>query len=284
MFTQPVEFDTSKKSPLGCGAIIKNAYFPTNNEELSQICLQLSNKKPIILGGISNCLIMENIDHAICLSKFKGIKMEDGYLIANAGENLGHLAHFAGLLGFSGLENMIGIPGTLGGAVYGNSGSFGQTISDTIESVQIFNRRINEFEVYKKSEIGFFNRHTTFNRDMDIITKVMFNLQTDNPSNIMDRMDAVIEKRKISQPKKPSLGSVFRKYNNKSAGYYIEKVGLKGKRIGGMQISEKHANFIINVSNGTPKDYYELMCYAQNEVYKQLGIKLIREVRVIGKH
>ncbi|MFA6866229.1 MAG: UDP-N-acetylmuramate dehydrogenase [Clostridia bacterium] len=284
MLTQPTEIDTSKKSTLRSGATIKKAFFPTNTQELSQVCMYLEDKKPVILGGISNCLILEDIPFAIILTNMRGIEMEDKYLIASAGENLSHLSHFVGLLGLSGLENLIGIPGTLGGAVYGNSGSFGVNISDFVYSVKIYNRKTNEFEEYKRSEIGFFDRNTTFIKDWDIITSVKLEFPTKSPAEITERMDEVISKRKNSQPNYASLGSVFRKYDNISAGYFIEKAGLKGKKIGDMQVSEKHANFIINTNKGTTKDYYNLMCFVENEVYQQLGIKLVREVRVIGKH
>lgn len=282
MSTEAVVFDSSKSSPLQCGAIIKNAYFPDNLRELHEICSNLGKKEAVVLGGISNCLILEEIDNAIIMSRFKGITEKNGLLEVAAGENLSRFIHYINIMGYGGLENLAGVPGTVGGAVFGNSGCYGTVISDVIESVKVYNRKERKAVCYKKNEIGFFERHTTFVRDIDILLEVHMQLQKTLPELLSKQSDMVIEKRKEQQPKKPSLGSVFRKYKGQSAGYYIEKAGLKGFRYGGMQISEKHANFIINVDKGTAYDYYKLMVLAEKEVWEKFGIKLEREVSIIG--
>lgn len=282
MSTKPVQADTSKISTLRLGAILKEVYFPENKEELAQIYAEIGGKEPIVLGGITNTLVLKDPCRPFILTnKMKEIVISNNYLYASCGDTIIRACNASLEYELSGLENLSGIPGTLGGAIKNNSGSYGSTISDYIEKVYIFNWNIGKIVELKKEELAFGYRYSNIKQDKDIILGASFILEPSSQEKISKRMQEVAFMRKTTQPKGKSLGSVFKRYEDVSAGYYIEKVGLKGFCHNGMEISSIHANFIVN-NGGRIEDYLYLVNLAKTRVFEQFGIKLEEEVRIIG--
>lgn len=282
MSTKPTVADTSKISTLRLGAILKEVYFPENKEELDQIYGIIGDKKPLVLGGITNTLVLEDPNRPVILtSKIKEIVISNNYLYASGGDSIIRSTSACLEYGLSGLENLCGIPGTIGGAIKNNSGSYGSTISDHLDRVYIFDWDTGKTKELKKEDLAFGYRYSSIRQDKDIIIGASFILEVKEGDEINQRMQEVAFMRRSCQPKGKSLGSVFKRYEDVSAGYYIEKAGLKGYTHNGMEISSVHANFIVN-NGGSVYDYLYLVNLAKTKVFEQFGIKLEEEVRIIG--
>lgn len=282
MSINPVRADMSKISPLRLGAMLEKVYLPENKTELAQIRASLEGEKPIVLGGLSNTLVTEDIGSPFILTtKMKGTIFSNNYIYVSSGENLANLCRCCCQNELGGLENISGIPGTVGGAIKNNSGSYGSTVSDRLDRIYVYKWDMGETVEYIQKDLSFGYRYSNLRTDADIILGVSFILEPDTIENISAKMAEVSEKRRKSQPKGRSIGSIFKRYGNISPGYYIEKCGLKGYRYNGLEISSVHANFIIN-NSGCVKDYLYLINLAKTKVYEKFGIMLEEEVRIIG--
>lgn len=282
MSTKSIRLDTSKISALRAGAVLNTVYSPVNEEELALIYAYIKGSSPIVIGGLSNTLVLRDTDRPFILTnKFKGIEVNNNYLYAKCGESLAKICHTASEHGLSNLESLSGIPGTVGGAVKNNSGSYGSCISDCLDRVYVFDWDTGVTEERTREQIAFNYRYSNLRQDKDIILGASFVLSPIEAEFIAKRMKEVSMLRKMAQPQGKSLGSVFKRYEGVSAGYYIEKAGLKGYNRNGMEISKIHANFIVN-KGGSVDDYLYLLNLAKTKVYEQFGIKLEEEVRIIG--
>ena len=278
-----VTADVSGLSSVGCGKVLKKAYFPSNIDEILQICEKTAGDEIVFLGSVSNTLVLDEYGGAaVFTSGLKGVSVWDNQMTVCAGESLSKLSETALSLSYGGLENFYGIPGTIGGAVSGNSGCFGKDIGELIRGVTVFNFETGETEELDREEIAFSYRKCNLKKNTDFIVSVTFDLYKEDRHEISEKMAFVRRNRALKQPKGRSLGSYFKQYNGVSAGYYIEKAGLKGVKRNGVRVSEKHANFLINES-GSAGDYYDMGAFVAREVYEKLGIKLEREVIVVGE-
>ena len=269
-------------SSLKCGREIKNAVFPSNCDELVKIWQDIG-EDAIFLGGLSNTLVASEVNTYVVFSdRLRGIKRHGTIISSGAGERTSSVATFAKKNGLSGMEALSAIPGTIGGAVKGNAGCFDTEISDILYGVEVFKFDTGTVEYYSREELFFSYRYGNFIDGREMLTKVYLALSEDDIDSIEKRTRKYLAKRKATQPSLPSLGSVFRRHEGVSAGYYIEQAGLKGTRIGGMEFSTVHANFIVNVG-GTPEDYIDLVILAERKVYDKYGIKLLREVKIIDE-
>jgi len=284
MITELFSADSSLISSLRCGGLLKRTIAPSNVRELSKFCNRHSGEEFRIIGNLSNTLVLSGgVNEIVVMSgNMRGLTVEGTVIKAFAGEKLSAVAKAARLRGLTGMEKLCGIPGTVGGAVKGNAGSFGSEISDVLIGVDVVNLETGIQEFVPSDEIAFGYRYCNLRRDKEFIVRAWFDLYKGNYEKIDGIMKTTAAQRAASQPKKPSLGSVFKKYGTVSAGWYIEQCGLKGYRYGGMEISDVHANFIVNLG-GTPEDYLYLMELAERKVYENFGIKLEREVKVIGE-
>lgn len=283
MSTKPVQADTSKISSLRLGAVLKEVYFPENKEELAEIWSNIGDRDPIILGGITNTLVVEDPPSPVILtSRFKELVISNNYLFASCGDTIARACNAAWEYGLGGLESLSGIPGTFGGAIKNNSGCFGSEISDCLDTVYIFDWDTGKVKEFKKDELAFGYRSSRIRQDRDIVIGASFILTPTEPETIRNKMRDVANLRSSNQPKGKSLGSVFKRYEDVSAGYYIDKAGLKGCSVNGMEISSVHANFIVN-NGGSVYDYLYLVNLAKTKVFEQFGIKLEEEVRIIGQ-
>ena len=203
------------------------------------------------------------------------------WVSVGAGYSLARLSQEAADRGLTGLEFARGIPGTVGGAVVMNAGAHGGSIQDILEEVTILTPD-GEVQQIAKQDIQFGYRECSL-RDQVIVLAGVFRLKAGDPDVIQATMSENLAKRKAAQPLElPNAGSVFRNPPGDSAGRLIEEAGWKGKRLGGAQVSSKHANFIVNQGNATARDVLALIREIQKDVHHQFGVELKTEVRYIS--
>lgn len=270
-------------------SIVKYLITPNSINDLVSIIGILNENKInfTIIGNGSNIVLNEKeYDGAfIKLSKLNGIvvypEMEMAY--AEAGAMLPTLVSESVDNSLSGLEFAAGIPGTIGGSIYGNAGAYNACIMDYVESVTVLDENY-EVKIIEHENISYSYRTSMFKEDKKyIILAAKFYLKQGDKENSR----AIIEERRLrrinTQPLEfPSAGSVFRNPEGDSAGRIIESCNLKGKRIGGAVVSEKHANFILNDGNATGEDIKELIKFVHDEVLKITNVDLLIEQEFIG--
>ena len=184
----------------------------------------------------------------------------------------------------TGLEFALGIPGTIGGCVYGNAGAYNSCIMDYVTSVTVLNKNTYEITEIEHENIEYSYRNTMFKENKEyIILSVKLYLKKGEKKGSLAIIEDRKQRRLASQPLEyPSAGSVFRNPEGDFAGRLIEACGLKGKRIGGAEVSEKHANFIINKDNATSEDVYNLINSVHDEVLERTTVDLIIEQEFVG--
>lgn len=274
-------------SSLGCGATIPVAYYPKDIEQLRQIQRRhAARSRLFIAGALSNTLVLEMTpdDATIFCSAMRGIRVHEDCITVRAGEKTAHVADVARICGLSGMEDLCCIPGTVGGGVMGNAGCYDTAFKDVVKSVRLFHLDDGQQEELSGEEIAFRYRYCNLRKNVDFITEVTLRLFPDGVSAIGARMSDVRKKRKQTLPTGKSLGSVFKKIDGVSCGYYLDRLGIKGRRIGGMQVSEKHAGIIVNRGDGTPEEYLALVELCESEIQKATGRKPEREVVIFGRN
>jgi len=234
-----------------------------------------------ILGSGSNLLVSDEIFEGLVIKiKSNKIEVNGNEVIADSGVRLADLLKKTVELGLSGLEFVAGIPGTLGGAAYGNIGVQEKWIGNLIEKVEVLDQegRINFID---NKDCGFSYRSSSFPKNGDIILRVFLNLKKSDSLTVKKKFQQFLLKRGV-QPQGKSAGSIFKNPPGYNAGQLIERCGLKGKRIGQAQISFKHANWIINLGGAKAQDVLELIRTAKSEVKKKLGIDLEPEIKFLN--
>lgn len=241
----------------------------------------------LILGNGSNVILnSKKINGAVIrLNKLNGIEInpDKEMAYAEAGVMLPRLAIESVNAGLTGLEFAAGIPGTIGGSILGNAGAYNACILDYVASVTILDKYY-DIRILEHEEIKYGYRTSIFKENKDfIILAAKFFLKKGEKENSLSIMEDRKRRRMSSQPLEyPSAGSVFRNPEGDFAGRIIESCGLKGYRIGGAQVSEKHANFIINKDNATSEDVYNLINYVHDTVLKKTNVDLKIEQEFIG--
>ena len=212
--------------------------------------------------------IMDCNDNVLCIGS--------GYMLKDASE-------FAWENGLTGLEFAIGIPGTLGGAVFMNAGAYDGEMSHVVTAVRAVDFQGNIKE-YDASHLDFGYRHSVFHDNHEVIGEVIMTLKPGDKNVIKARMDELTEKRESKQPLEfASAGCTFKRPPGYFAGTLIEQTGLKGLSVGDAQVSHKHAGFVINTGSASAKDVLDLIAEVQRRVYDQHGVHLEPEVRMIGE-
>ena len=274
----------SKKTTFRIGGNCKYYIYPKSELGLLRILDILKEEQiPVkIFGKGSNILCSDddyegaiiNLDRYFTDSYFE----EDGTVVAQAGCSTVLLAHEAMKNSFSGLEFASGKPGTIGGAIFMNAGAYKSDFSQIIE--EVYALKDGTIVKIPKEELDFHYRHSDFQVHRDwIILGARMKLQPGDQKEIRDLMDSRRKRRMDSQPlDKPSAGSMFRNPESAQAWELIEKIGFRGKKIGGAMVSDKHANFIVNDDGASAKDIKELVEMIQKEVKERFGIDLITEV------
>jgi UDP-N-acetylmuramate dehydrogenase len=247
-------------------------------------------KLPVfVLGGGSNLLVSDKgFSGLVIKMDIFDIKINSSNAFVGAGVDLTKLAYLSADAGLSGLEWAAGVPGTVGGAIYGNAQAFGTKISDAVESVEAINLKTLELKNFTKKQCQFSLKNSVFKKTKNwVIVSAVLKFKKGDPQEIKNKMTEFVDYRKTKHPMNfPSAGSVFVNPEKNGeiirAGFLIEKCGLSGKKIGKAQISEKHSNFIINLGGARAKDVLALIKLAKAKVKKIFGIELETEVRFVG--
>ncbi len=290
------------------GGSAKYFFIAKENEDLVR-ALTFAKKLKIpmyILAGGSNVLISDSgFNGLVLLNKSQDIIFKQGNkVVADAGVWLMDLINKTAEKSLTGLENLAGIPGSVGGAVRGNAGAYGSEIADNLIGVEVM-RGSKQF-ILSKEKCGFKYRDSIFKHNNDLIISAEFQLTKGNKKQIQAKVKEIVSKRKEKQPLEyPSAGCVFQnvvinsenidqvkilnnlpeeylKNKKVPAAWLIECLDLKGKKIGDAQISDKHANFIINLGEATANQVLQLISYVKMKVRDELGLQLMEEIEYVG--
>ncbi|NOQ16115.1 MAG: UDP-N-acetylmuramate dehydrogenase [Methyloprofundus sp.] len=269
------------------GGEAEKMFIPSDKANLERFIAELNQDEPVFWLGLgSNLLIRDGgLEGTVINTRGKVKQMyllDESHLYVECGVPCAHIARFCAENNLANAEFFAGIPGTMGGALKMNAGAFGSETWNLVEQVEVqlageqsIKKDADEFKVGYRSVKGI---------DSACFLSAILKLESTKDSKGQERIKTLLAKRNATQPTNlPSCGSVFRNPENDYAARLIEASDLKSYKIGGAEVSTKHANFIVNTGNATAADIEQLITYVQNEVYKQQGIKLQTEVCIIGK-
>lgn len=286
IFDEPMKKHTSFK----IGGTADYFFKATTLEELQNIIKFAKIKEwPItIIGNGSNLLVTDKgirgLVIKIDINKLK-IEKKDKFAVVEvgAGNKLMALATKMKDEELSGLEGLSGIPGSVGGAVVMNAGAYGKEMKDVVLSTTCMDKN-GKLYTFSNEEQEFSYRNSIFQKKDYIIIETKLKLEYGKKDEIQKRMEEYFKSRKEKQPiKYPSAGSSFKRQEGIITAKLIDDVGLKGYKIGGAQVSEKHAGFIVNYNNATATDVINLINYIKEKVYSKYGIKIEEEIKIIGE-
>jgi UDP-N-acetylmuramate dehydrogenase len=283
LFDVPLRQFTSIK----VGGPADSLLFPKNMDELRKIVRYVRRKKIpfMILGKGTNLVVRDKGVRGWVISLTQGMKkvrMDGDVVEAEAGLPLQRLVQFSIEKGFTGLEPFFGIPGTVGGGLAMNAGAWGVELKDVLLSITLM-KEDGEVIERPRSRMKFSYRRSGL-RPSWVILKGRFQLKKGEKDEILEQVKSYSEMRKRTQPLDfPSAGSIFKNPKEGPAGKWIEEIGLKGFRMGQAMVSDRHANFIINMGKATAEEVINLMEWVERKLYQEKGISLEREVRVVGE-
>lgn len=276
----------AKHTSFRIGGPVRRMAFPKTREQLVVLAglLQEAGIEPLLLGNGTNLLVAdEGLDTVVINTSAQLSRVEqtgECELTADAGVSLCQLALFAWKQGLAGLAFAHGIPGTLGGGVVMNAGAYGGELKDVIADVTALYP--DGVRTLTADEMGFSYRHSAFSSGEGIVLGAKLKLEPGDPNAIKAKMDELMARRKASQPLEfPSAGSTFKRPPGHYAGPLIESCGLKGARIGGAEVSCKHAGFVVNAGGATCADVLALMEKVQKTVFDTYGVLLEPEVKIV---
>lgn len=276
----------AKHTSFRIGGPARRMAFPKTREQLVVLAglLQEAGIEPLLLGNGTNLLVAdEGLDTVVINTSAQLSRVEqtgECELTADAGVSLCQLALFAWKQGLAGLAFAHGIPGTLGGGVVMNAGAYGGELKDVIADVTALYP--DGVRTLTADEMGFSYRHSVFSSGGGIVLGAKLKLEPGDPNAIKAKMDELMARRKASQPLEfPSAGSTFKRPPGHYAGPLIESCGLKGARIGGAEVSCKHAGFVVNAGGATCADVLALMEKVQKTVFDTYGVLLEPEVKIV---
>ena len=239
-----------------------------------------------LVGNGSNLLVRDKGIRGLVIklsNSFSDMKALGNELTFGSGISLAMASKKAASLSLSGLEFAVGIPGTIGGAVYMNAGAYDGEMAKVVTSVRVMDRE-GKISELKASELAFAYRHTALQNSGLIVTSVTCVLQPDEADDIAAKMADFSQRRISKQPLElPSAGSMFKRPPGYFAGTLIDQTGLKGYTVGGAQVSTKHAGFVVNVGGATAQDVLQLISDVQSKVFAAHGVRLEPEVLVLGE-
>ncbi|MGT2846506.1 UDP-N-acetylmuramate dehydrogenase [Streptococcus massiliensis] len=262
--------------------------FPRNRYELARV-VHFANQQEIpwmVLGNASNIIVRDGgiRGFVIMFDKLNTLTV-NGYTIeAEAGANLIETTHVALYHSLTGFEFACGIPGSVGGAVFMNAGAYGGEIAHLLVSCKVLTPQ-GELKTISGEDMKFGYRQSLVQETGDVVVSAKFALAPGNHATISQEMNRLTHLRELKQPlEHPSCGSVFKRPLGHFAGQLISEAGLKGHRIGGVEVSTKHAGFMVNVAGGSAQDYEDLIAYVIEKVADSSAITLEPEVRIIGEY
>ena len=264
--------------------------FPASGEQLVLLMnfAEQCGARPLVIGNGTNLLIPDEgldrlvIDTSAGMNRLE-VAEDSCVIMAEAGVSLARLVDFACRNGLTGLEVAHGIPGTVGGAVCMNAGAYDGEMKQVVESVTVLFPE-EGVRTLTGAEMDFGYRHSLLSdRPEAVVLSAVFRLTPGDRETIREKMRDLMARRKASQPLEwPSAGSTFKRPTGSFAGTLIDQCGSKGLTVGGAQVSEKHAGFVINTGGATCADVKELIRQVQERVLAEKGVRLETEVKIIG--
>lgn len=279
----------SRHTSFRVGGPARRMAFPTAGEQLVLLAdhARASGARPLVIGNGTNLLAPdEGLDRLVIDVSAGMNRLEPGpgetCITAQSGASLARLADLAQKRGLAGLAFAHGIPGTVGGAMCMNAGAYGGEMAQVVRAVTLLDPE-EGVKTLTREEMAFgYRRSILTDRPDWVVLSAVFQLTPGDPAAIRAEMDDLMARRKASQPlEKPSAGSTFKRPEGHFAGTLIDQCGLKGLRVGGAQVSEKHAGFIVNCGGATCADVTELIARVQARVLEQTGVRLEPEVRLV---
>jgi len=288
----------SRHTTFQVGGPVPLMALPRGEEEAQQVlsiaCLEFG-VRPFFMGCGSNLLVSDKGADLLVLKSggLTRLELEEGTawdaarpggrtIVAWSGVSLARLANFALEKGLTGLEFAQGIPGSVGGGVYMNAGAYGGEMGQVVTSVSSVSLPDENF-VHENLDPQFSYRHSVYQEQDDFILRACFTLEPGDPAAIRAKMDGFAARRREKQPLEyPSAGSTFKRPEGHFAAALIEQCGLKGLRVGGAQVSEKHAGFIVNTGGAACDDIVRLIAQVRGRVFQETGVTLEPEVRYLG--
>ncbi|MCR5833525.1 MAG: UDP-N-acetylmuramate dehydrogenase [Selenomonadaceae bacterium] len=263
--------------------------FPSSAEDVSEIfkLVKEFNLPCTVLGNGSNVLVRDKGIRGVVVkftdTFFGNMSCEGQRLFACAGASLKEVSYFAAYNGLTGMEFAVGIPGSIGGAIFMNAGAYDGEMKNAVASVRAVTPEGNLVE-FSGASLNLGYRQSIFQQNGCAICEVELILQRGNSVDIRNKMNDFTERRESKQPlDMPSAGSTFKRPKGYFAGTLIDNTGLKGLRVGGAMVSEKHAGFVVNTGGATAKDVLDLIEEVRRRVYESHGVTLSPEVRIIGE-
>lgn len=239
-----------------------------------------------LIGNGSNLLVLDKGIRGLVIklgNQLKEISVQGTEICFGSGVSLAQASKKAAELGLTGMEFAVGIPGSIGGAVYMNAGAYDGEMSKVVKSVHVLNAD-GTLEVLEADALGFSYRHTALQGSGKIVTKVVLELLPGEKDAILEKMDGFSQSRISKQPLElPSAGSMFKRPPGYYAGTLIDQTGLKGYTVGGAQVSTKHAGFVVNIGGATAADVLQLIADVQAKIMSVHGVQLEPEVLVLGE-
>lgn len=295
------DIELKKYNTYGVGGKAKHFVLAEGRQDLVDAFnfAKKENIRYLILGGGSNVLITDSgYNGLVVVNRAAEIERFGSDLTVSSGASLAKMTRYLGEEGLSGGEFLAGIPGTLGGAVLGNAGAWGKSISDIIKSIEFLDE--SGIKSIPREKIEFSYRNSSLKKMPGIILGATLTFTEDSPEKVREKVSEILGKRKGKHPAGRSCGSFFKnveiadlsqdvagkisqweKGGKVAAGKLVEETGLKGLRIGGAEVSEIHANFLVNTGNATADDIKKLAEEVKKKVYDKFGVELEPEVRYI---
>lgn len=261
---------------------------PQSEAELQSLLLKAAEAAvPVTLvGNGSNLLVRDKGIRGLVIklgSMLRDIKVSGNVLTFGSGVSLAQASKKAAELGLSGMEFAVGIPGSIGGAVYMNAGAYDGEMAKVVKSVRVMDAA-GEVSELSADELDFGYRHSALQGSGKIVTSVTVELAAGDKQAIAEKMADFSNRRITKQPLElPSAGSMFKRPPGYFAGTLIDQTGLKGYTVGGAQVSTKHAGFVVNIGGATAADVLQLISDVQAKVFAAHGVKLEPEVLVLGE-
>lgn len=280
--------DMREYTSFKAGGTARRLVICDDRQELSEVLQELSaGSMPfVLLGNGSNTLFTDAgySGTVIRLGKeFAGITIDGTEVCCGSDVLLSGAARQIMEAELTGFEFASGIPGSVGGALFMNAGAYGGEMKDIVKCAEVMSRDGQTIRIVPAEEMDLSYRHSAFQSSGEIILSVTYTLEKGNREEISGTMKELTQRRNEKQPVRyPSAGSTFKRPEGYFAGKLIQDAGLKGMAVGGAQVSELHAGFIINRGGATATDIIQLMRLVQNTVYDQFGVRLEPEVRIIG--
>lgn len=273
----------SEKCSFRVGGEIALCVLPKTADELIFAVDEAEKRgeKYVVLGNMTNILPPDGFYEGtvIATSQMRGVTVENRKFTVDAGFPLTALSFLAASSGFSGLEFAYGIPGSVGGAVYMNAGAYGGQMADVVASVAAYSPKEKKVRIYSKEECLFGYRSSIFKSNGEIILSAEMSFAQGDGEKILSDCEKNMAARREKQPlDRPSAGSTFRRPEGHYAGALIEAAGLKGFSVGGAQVSEKHAGFVINAGGATSADISALIGEIKKRVFENSGVMLEEEI------